>query len=84
MALSMEDREAQEGSYASLRGPQGEPGSAYKMGKREGTFPAWPSRLPSVGCGSGSEEAAILRRRAVAPHMTELLVSLARVLEIFF
>jgi len=80
----MEDREAQAGSCGPLHGPQGEPGSTYKMGKREGTFPAWPSRLPSVGCGLSGEVAALLRRRTVAPHMTELPVSLARVLEIFF
>lgn len=80
----MEDREAQEGSCVPLRGAQGESGYTYKMGKREGPFPAWLSRLPSEGCGSGSKEAAILRRRAVVPHMTKLPVSLAHVLEIFF
>ena len=80
----MEDREAQEGSCVPLDGPQDEPGSTYKTGKREGTFPTWPNRLPSVGCRSGGEAAALLRRRAVALHMTELPVSLAHVLEIFF
>lgn len=80
----MEDREAQEGSCVPLHGPQGEPGSTYSMGKREGTFPAWPSRLPSMGCGSGGSAAALLRRRDVAPHMTKLPMSLAHMLEIFF
>lgn len=46
-------------------------------GRREGAFPAWPSWLPGVAV-------ALLRRRAVAPHMTELPMRLARVLEILF
>lgn len=80
----MEDREAEEGSCIPLHGPRGEPGSTYKTGKREGTFPARPSRLPSMGCRLDGKVATLLRRRAVDPHMTELPVSLAHVLEIFF
>lgn len=77
----MEDREAQEGSCVPLHVPQGEPGSTYKTDKREDTFPAWPSRLPSTGCGLSARR-CLSHGEGLLLHMTELPVSLACVLEI--